>query len=679
MDEANTPLNKTPTISNQDIDLHRLFRLVEKMGGYNRVTNQNKWRTVTLRLHLPGSQNIFNQVKAVYKKCLSSYETFYRTLGVTMLNHTRPTKKNKGRSLIRDRDRASIHSPAPEKEEPPEEKKEQPTTSKEPPPETPKPKRAEKRKAPVAVVAEVSDTNSSDTTEQIEAAKEVTRPKRERIESKTVPSKEKKGKAVPTDKVKTLVEKFEEQAKKEEEEKVQNTRSKAQSKQKDVVAAPVEEPKKEKEKEKEKKPEPKTPKVTKQPVVKQTNKPVAPPVPTEEEKKKGKKRVAEEKPAVVESVSNEPPAPSINIGDKLKVFYGSSNDSKVTYEAKVIEIDKDQAGQVVYLVHYTGWNTRYDEWIQPQRIAENLSATKKAKRSRQNANASPSSAKNQTPKALAKRTRVSSMSARSSTTEPPRSTTPSSVTSSGSRTKSPATPATRSTARLRQDSTKRTRRISAQTDVSAHTDSESEGTGSDSEAPRTRSNTKSENDSEIKTYRRRPPRILTTKPQVSRGFSDQNNHTEQEETKMQVDDPPYLSVGTAVSAKYKGAFCEAKVSKVVRLVKCKVSYKLGLGTATLTDEQIKGTLRVGQIVQAKHQDKKELVEATISKIQDCSQYTVVFDDGDITTLRRTALCLKSGRHFNESETLDQLPLTHPEHFGNPVVGGRRGRRTRQPK
>lgn len=39
---------------------------------------------------------------------------------------------------------------------------------------------------------------------------------------------------------------------------------------------------------------------------------------------------------------------------------------------------------------------------------------------------------------------------------------------------------------------------------------------------------------------------------------------------QQVDDPPYLSVGTAVSAKYKGAFCEAKVSKVVRIVKCKV-------------------------------------------------------------------------------------------------------------
>lgn len=189
---------------------------------------------------------------------------------------------------------------------------------------------------------------------------------------------------------------------------------------------------------------------------------------------------------------------------------------------------------------------------------------------------------------------------------------------------------------------------------------------------------------------------------------------------QQGDDPPYLQVGTAVSAKYKGAFCEAKVSNVVRNLKCKVcrelhcfffnncnfgccfkkvTFKMGLGTATLGDEHIEGNLlRVGQLVQARHPEKREFLDAIITKIQDCSQYTVgefccdsrkeafmvlfqflVFDDGDITTLRRTALCLKSGRHFNESETLDQLPLTHPEHFGNPVVGGRRGRRSRQLK
>lgn len=36
------------------------------------------------------------------------------------------------------------------------------------------------------------------------------------------------------------------------------------------------------------------------------------------------------------------------------------------------------------------------------------------------------------------------------------------------------------------------------------------------------------------------------------------------------DEPPYLNVGTDVSAKYKGAFCEAKIKKVNRVVKCKV-------------------------------------------------------------------------------------------------------------
>lgn len=144
-----------------------------------------------------------------------------------------------------------------------------------------------------------------------------------------------------------------------------------------------------------------------------------------------------------------------------------------------------------------------------------------------------------------------------------------------------------------------------------------------------------------------------------------------------MDDPPFLSVGTAVSAKYKGAFCEAKVQKVVRNIKCRVAYKqAGLGISNIiSDEQIKsGQLRVGASVEVKVTEKRDPVEATITKIQDGSQYTVVFDDGDIATLKRSALCLKSGRHFNESETLDQLPLTHPEHFGNPVIGGRRGRR-----
>lgn len=44
----------------------------------------------------------------------------------------------------------------------------------------------------------------------------------------------------------------------------------------------------------------------------------------------------------------------------------------------------------------------------------------------------------------------------------------------------------------------------------------------------------------------------------------------------QGDDPPFLPVGTDVSAKYKGAFCEAKIKKVVRNIKCKVKQKISL-------------------------------------------------------------------------------------------------------
>lgn len=40
---------------------------------------------------------------------------------------------------------------------------------------------------------------------------------------------------------------------------------------------------------------------------------------------------------------------------------------------------------------------------------------------------------------------------------------------------------------------------------------------------------------------------------------------------MNVDEPHFLAVGTEVSAKYKGAFCEAKIRKVSKNVKCKVS------------------------------------------------------------------------------------------------------------
>ncbi|XP_067410972.1 AT-rich interactive domain-containing protein 4A isoform X2 [Emydura macquarii macquarii] len=145
------------------------------------------------------------------------------------------------------------------------------------------------------------------------------------------------------------------------------------------------------------------------------------------------------------------------------------------------------------------------------------------------------------------------------------------------------------------------------------------------------------------------------------------------------DEPAYLTVGTDVSAKYRGAFCEAKIKTVKRLVKVKVILKQDNSTQLVQDDQVKGPLRVGAIVETKMPDGS-FQEAVINKLTDASWYTVVFDDGDERTLRRTSLCLKGERHFAESETLDQLPLTNPEHFGTPVIGKKtnRGRRSSLP-
>uniref|UniRef100_A0A8C4YIQ9 AT-rich interaction domain 4B n=1 Tax=Gopherus evgoodei TaxID=1825980 RepID=A0A8C4YIQ9_9SAUR len=132
-----------------------------------------------------------------------------------------------------------------------------------------------------------------------------------------------------------------------------------------------------------------------------------------------------------------------------------------------------------------------------------------------------------------------------------------------------------------------------------------------------------------------------------------------------IDEPPYLTVGTDVSAKYRGAFCEAKIKTAKRLVKVKVTFRHDSSTVEVQDDHIKGPLKVGSVVEVKNPDGT-YQEAVINKLTDASWYTVVFDDGDEKTLRRSSLCLKGERHFAESETLDQLPLTNPEHFGKVV-------------
>lgn len=237
MDDRGTPLNKNPTISNRDIDLYRLFRIVNKIGGYNRVTNQNKWRSVAIRLGYQHNHATYNSVKQAYKKFLLNFEDFYRKLGCTMINHPRNAKKNRGRSLIRDRDRATPinSSPRPDRSEDsvdaPIEKKEEPEKSPEPPVTKPKSKPDTKTKEkepepekPKKKELSVEPTDSSNSSSDViidvqsDSGQTVTKetPKSKKTETKTV--KERKAKAASGEKVKALVERFEEMKKEEKEE-----------------------------------------------------------------------------------------------------------------------------------------------------------------------------------------------------------------------------------------------------------------------------------------------------------------------------------------------------------------------------------------------------------------------------------------------------------------------------
>lgn len=147
----------------------------------------------------------------------------------------------------------------------------------------------------------------------------------------------------------------------------------------------------------------------------------------------------------------------VEVGDKLKVYY---HEKKVTYEAKVIEISV-QRGSPMYLVHYTGWNNRYDEWVPRERIAENITKGSKQKGRMSNANVMEKQKENPSkppsvstlnstgpPNSMVNILGNTSISIKLSTSSkrgrgrsdslPPRSTTPSSVASNSSRTKSPA-------------------------------------------------------------------------------------------------------------------------------------------------------------------------------------------------------------------------------------------------
>ncbi|EJW87872.1 hypothetical protein WUBG_01222 [Wuchereria bancrofti] len=115
---------------------------------------------------------------------------------------------------------------------------------------------------------------------------------------------------------------------------------------------------------------------------------------------------------------------------------------------------------------------------------------------------------------------------------------------------------------------------------------------------------------------------------------------------------------------------------MTKSVKCKILLKTPpYGTIFADHTEIKGSLEVNQQVEIVR--GRATYKGVIQNIKDNSIYVVVFNDGDERQLRRTQVCIKGARHFNEDVNLDAMPLYKPESFSSPVVlDDRRGKQKR---
>ncbi|CAF3470262.1 unnamed protein product [Rotaria socialis] len=83
MDDRGTPINNIPKVQNYDLDLHRLFKIVRMLGGYNKVTKNDQWSKVHIKMGLPDELSSENgrSIEHAYKKYLFAYEDLSKKLG----------------------------------------------------------------------------------------------------------------------------------------------------------------------------------------------------------------------------------------------------------------------------------------------------------------------------------------------------------------------------------------------------------------------------------------------------------------------------------------------------------------------------------------------------------------------------------------------------------------------
>jgi hypothetical protein len=83
-----------------------------------------------------------------------------------------------------------------------------------------------------------------------------------------------------------------------------------------------------------------------------------------------------------------------------------------------------------------------------------------------------------------------------------------------------------------------------------------------------------------------------------------------------------LSVKTAVSAKYRGAYCEARIQEVEKNIEIRVELDNDRGVFVVPADKIRGRIARGEAVTARVADESRYLPGRIVNIKDKSLYTV---------------------------------------------------------
>ncbi|KRY20538.1 Iron-sulfur cluster assembly enzyme ISCU, mitochondrial [Trichinella patagoniensis] len=117
------------------------------------------------------------------------------------------------------------------------------------------------------------------------------------------------------------------------------------------------------------------------------------------------------------------------------------------------------------------------------------------------------------------------------------------------------------------------------------------------------------------------------------------DHTQSFGIHTYIPDPLFFPIGSEVSARFKGSFCQAIVKAIVPHLYCKIQSNGTYFEVELNN--VIGDVKVGNQVWFRNPYNGNYNRGVIKVVKDKSDYTVDFDDGDEQTLRRHQLCLRA--------------------------------------